>query len=125
MNMEQKHLSEDDITFMITPRLNAASRMDDPMRAYEVLSTDDEAKADALAEKKEKKKVVPETDIKTEKHEKSEPQAEPAKEDIIVKEKKEEHKKEERKKETPQPKKPGGPIQRPGFFKKFFGRKGD
>jgi single-stranded-DNA-specific exonuclease len=50
MNINQSHLSEDDITFMLTPRLNAASRMDDPMRAYEVLSTDDEAKADALAD---------------------------------------------------------------------------
>ncbi len=39
--------------------------------------------------------------------------------------KKEEHKKEEHKKETPQPKKREKPIQRPGFFKKFFGRKGD
>ena len=36
-----------------------------------------------------------------------------------------ETKKEERKKETPQPKKHDKPIQRPGFFKKFFGRKGD
>lgn len=77
------------------------------------------------AEKKIKIKAIPEADVKTEKHEKSEPQAESAKEDIIVKEKKEEHRKEERKKETPQPKKQGGPIQRPGFFKKFFGRKGD
>src|SRR3989338_2266767 len=31
----------------------------------------------------------------------------------------------EHKKETPQPKKHDKPIQRPGFFKKFFGRKGD
>src|SRR3989344_2828197 len=33
MNIEQKYLSEDDLGFMVTPRLNAASRMDDPMRA--------------------------------------------------------------------------------------------
>ena len=45
MNIEQKYLSEDDLGFMVTPRLNAASRMDDPMRAYELLSTDDEAQA--------------------------------------------------------------------------------
>jgi single-stranded-DNA-specific exonuclease len=50
MKIDQKYLSEDDIGFMLTPRLNAASRMDDPMRAYELLSTDDEAQAGALAD---------------------------------------------------------------------------
>ena len=30
INIDQRHLVEDDIVFMITPRLNAASRMDDP-----------------------------------------------------------------------------------------------
>lgn len=49
MNIDQRYLSEDDVGFMITPRLNAASRMDDPMRAFELLSTGDEAEADALA----------------------------------------------------------------------------
>jgi single-stranded-DNA-specific exonuclease len=49
MNIDQRYLSEDDITFMITPRLNAASRMDDPMRAYELLATKDEAEAGVLA----------------------------------------------------------------------------
>jgi len=49
IKIEQKYLSVDDIGFMVTPRLNAASRMDDPMRAYEILSTKDEAKADVLA----------------------------------------------------------------------------
>jgi large subunit ribosomal protein L17 len=39
--------------------------------------------------------------------------------------KKEERRKEEHKKEAPQPRKPEKPIQKPGFFKKFFGRKGD
>src|SRR3989338_2239711 len=34
---------------MITPRLNAASRMEDPLRAFEILSTDDEAQAEVLA----------------------------------------------------------------------------
>ncbi len=34
---------------MIAPRLNAASRMGDPMRAYELLATDDEAEAGALS----------------------------------------------------------------------------
>lgn len=50
MNIDQRYLSEDDIGFMVTPRLNAASRMDDPMRAYELLSTDDEKEAGALAD---------------------------------------------------------------------------
>jgi len=50
MNIDQRYLSEDDIGFMLTPRLNAASRMDDPMRAYELLATDDEKEASALAD---------------------------------------------------------------------------
>ena len=50
MKIEQKYLTEDDIGFMVTPRLNAASRMDDPMRAYELLSTEDEVKGGILAD---------------------------------------------------------------------------
>lgn len=50
MKIEQKYLSEDDIGYMVTPRLNAASRMDDPMRAYELLATDDSAEAGTLAD---------------------------------------------------------------------------
>ncbi|MBU0998933.1 single-stranded-DNA-specific exonuclease RecJ [Patescibacteria group bacterium] len=49
MNIDQKYLTEDDIGFMVTPRLNAASRMDNPMRAYEILSTLDEVEASTLA----------------------------------------------------------------------------
>ena len=49
MNIEQKYLASDDIGFMLAPRLNAASRMGDPMRAYELLATDDEAEAGALS----------------------------------------------------------------------------
>jgi single-stranded-DNA-specific exonuclease len=49
MKINQKFISEDDIVFMVTPRLNAASRMDDPMRAFELLSTEDEIQADMLA----------------------------------------------------------------------------
>jgi len=49
MNIDQRYLTEDDIGFMLTPRLNAASRMDDPMRAYELLCTQDEAEAGTLA----------------------------------------------------------------------------
>ena len=50
MKIDPRHLSEDDITFMLTPRLNAASRMDSPQRAFEVLSETDEGKAGAVAE---------------------------------------------------------------------------
>ena len=50
MKIEQKYLNEDDVGFMIAPRLNAASRMDNPMKAYELLSTNDEAKAGAIAD---------------------------------------------------------------------------
>lgn len=50
MNIIQKYLGEDDVGFMIAPRLNAASRMDDPMRAYELLSTKDEKEAGVLAD---------------------------------------------------------------------------
>lgn len=67
------------------------------------------------AEKKEKKPAAPAIETKAEKEEKP----------IQPEQKKEEHRKEERKKEAPQPKKPEKPIQKPGFFKKFFGRKGD
>jgi single-stranded-DNA-specific exonuclease len=50
MKIEQQYISEDDIGFMVTPRLNAASRMDDPMRAYELLSTTDEVQGGVLAD---------------------------------------------------------------------------
>ncbi len=49
MNIDQRYLTEDDIGYMVTPRLNAASRMDNPMRAFELLSTEDEKEAGALA----------------------------------------------------------------------------
>jgi large subunit ribosomal protein L17 len=72
------------------------------------------------AEKKEKKQATPDVETKIGKEEKVAP-SEPKKEEH----KKEEYRKEEHKKEAPQPKKPAKPIQKPGFFKKFFGRKGD
>ncbi|MCM2338869.1 MAG: single-stranded-DNA-specific exonuclease RecJ [Burkholderiales bacterium] len=50
LNIKQKYLNEDDIGFMITPRLNAASRMDDPFKAYELLATTDEVEAGILAD---------------------------------------------------------------------------
>ncbi len=49
LKIEQQYITEDDITFMVTPRINAASRMDSPMRAFELLSERDPAKAGALA----------------------------------------------------------------------------
>lgn len=67
------------------------------------------------AEKKEKKPVEQAVETKAEKEEKV----------VHPEQKKEEHRKEEHKKEAPQPRKPEKPIQKPGFFKKFFGRKGD
>ena len=48
--IEQKNLLEDDITFMIAPRINAASRMDHPTRAFELLATDDSVEAENLAD---------------------------------------------------------------------------
>ncbi|MFA6077199.1 MAG: single-stranded-DNA-specific exonuclease RecJ [Candidatus Paceibacterota bacterium] len=50
MNIDQRHLSEDDVGFMVTPRLNAASRMDNPMRAFELLATEDEKEGGMLAD---------------------------------------------------------------------------
>lgn len=50
LSIDQRTIVEDDITFMVTPRLNAASRMDSPMRAFELLSERDSLKAAVLAE---------------------------------------------------------------------------
>jgi single-stranded-DNA-specific exonuclease len=50
MNISQKDLTEDDIGYMIVPRINAAGRMDHPMRAFELLATADPAEAEHLAE---------------------------------------------------------------------------
>ncbi|MDD5165295.1 MAG: single-stranded-DNA-specific exonuclease RecJ [Candidatus Pacebacteria bacterium] len=46
LKIPQKHLTEDDIGFMITPRINAASRMGLPMDAFSLLSaqTDEDAR---------------------------------------------------------------------------------
>lgn len=43
-------LNEEDITFTLAPRINAASRMDDPMNAFLLLSTTDSVKARTLAD---------------------------------------------------------------------------
>ncbi|HRH31115.1 MAG TPA: single-stranded-DNA-specific exonuclease RecJ [Candidatus Paceibacterota bacterium] len=50
MKMDTEHLTEDDLTFMVAPRINAASRMDTPMRAFELLAADTDAKAIPMAE---------------------------------------------------------------------------
>lgn len=49
LKIDQKHLTEDDISFMITPRINAASRMGEPEDAFLLLSTKDEGEAEAMA----------------------------------------------------------------------------
>lgn len=47
--IDQKHLTEDDVGFMIAPRINAASRLDSPIEAFKLLSTDDEDEAERLS----------------------------------------------------------------------------
>lgn len=50
LRLKREHLSEDDIGFTITPRINAASRMGEPRVAFDLLSTDDEALGGAYAD---------------------------------------------------------------------------
>ncbi len=45
LKINQKYLTEDDIGFMITPRINAASRMGVPMDAFRLLATNDDNEA--------------------------------------------------------------------------------
>lgn len=49
IKVNQKEITEDDIGFMIAPRINAASRMDLPYDAFKLLVTDDEVHADELS----------------------------------------------------------------------------
>ncbi len=46
LNLSQRNITEDDVGFMIAPRLNAASRMGDIKDAFTLLSTFDEAEAE-------------------------------------------------------------------------------
>jgi len=46
LRINKNNITEDDITFMITPRINAASRMGHPRDAFKLLTAVDEAKAD-------------------------------------------------------------------------------
>lgn len=49
----QSKIMEDDVGFMIAPRVNAASRMGDPRDAFRLFTTTDEVEADELAKKLE------------------------------------------------------------------------
>ena len=49
VRLRQEEITEDDIGFSIAPRINAASRMDEPELALRLLTTADMAEADALA----------------------------------------------------------------------------
>lgn len=51
MDMVQSNIVEDDIGFMIGPRINAASRMGEPMDAFRLLSADMREEADEYADK--------------------------------------------------------------------------
>jgi single-stranded-DNA-specific exonuclease len=51
--VDQRTMTEDDVGFMIAPRVNAASRMGDAMDAFKLFTTEDEAEADMLAKKLE------------------------------------------------------------------------
>lgn len=54
MRVEQRTLTEDDIGFMLAPRVNAASRMGEARDAFDLFTTTDEQHADTLAKKLEK-----------------------------------------------------------------------
>ncbi len=49
LKIDQRTLSEDDIGFMIAPRINAASRMGVPQDAFRLLATSDTGEASVLA----------------------------------------------------------------------------
>ncbi len=51
--VNQRFITEDNIGFILAPRVNAASRMGDPMDAFNLFTTEDEAEADMLAKKLE------------------------------------------------------------------------
>jgi len=50
VKINQSHITEDDITFMVAPRINAASRMGEPKDAFDLLSSCDDVSAGGLAE---------------------------------------------------------------------------
>ena len=73
LNLKREYLSEDDVAFMITPRINAASRMGVPEDAFKLLSTTDLAEAERLADHLEKinqeRKGLVASMVKSAKHE--------------------------------------------------------
>lgn len=52
--VNQRFISEEDVGFMLAPRINAASRMGTPRDAFELFTTSDESRADALSKELEK-----------------------------------------------------------------------
>ncbi len=50
LRISQKDITEDDVAFMITPRINAASRMGVPMDAFMFLTSEDDEEAKKQAE---------------------------------------------------------------------------
>lgn len=54
LRVEQRALTEDDIGFMLAPRVNAASRMGNARDAFNLFTTDDENETDSLVKKLEK-----------------------------------------------------------------------
>jgi len=48
--IRQRYLTDDDVVFTITPRINAASRMDEPEAAFRLLASTTMQEADLLAE---------------------------------------------------------------------------
>jgi single-stranded-DNA-specific exonuclease len=52
--VEQRAITEDDVGFMIAPRVNAASRLGEARDAFTLFTTTDESEADLLAKKLEK-----------------------------------------------------------------------
>ncbi|MDO8231821.1 MAG: single-stranded-DNA-specific exonuclease RecJ [bacterium] len=54
MRVEQRNITEDDVGFMIAPRVNAASRMGDARDAFQLFTTLNESEADMLSKKMEK-----------------------------------------------------------------------
>ncbi len=54
LKIDQRRLTEDDIGFMVTPRINAASRMGISYDAFNLLTTEDEVHAEELVDKLEK-----------------------------------------------------------------------
>ena len=54
MRVEQRAVTEDDVGFMIAPRVNAASRLGEARDAFQLFTTTDESEADLLAKKLEK-----------------------------------------------------------------------